>query len=150
MPRTRKYAVKPKIEDPFTTGKPFPNKTDAITKEMLQQSVESTPDLFKHLADKVWTPFLEQIMLVEVNEALRNDDIGAKARERIYNRIFGKPVEQHRTDTNFNVSIKITPIESREQLKMLEAGNMLEGEFRELPAAQEILVPAPLVYDEHE
>lgn len=142
----RKYAEKPQAED--TPGRTqmglFTPSVPKITEEQLREAVKVDPEAFQKIAERVWMPFLETIMLVDTNEALRTDEIGAKARERIYNRLFGKPVEQIRQDQTMTISIQVTPVTDRAELHALKAGvDYIEGEHRVLPDAEIISIPAP-------
>jgi hypothetical protein len=70
-----------------------------------------TSDEFAELAQRIWVPALADMMLKDVELALKdvNDKGAADARERIYNRLVGKPTETVKQESKQMIQIVIKP-----------------------------------------
>ncbi len=66
---------------------------------------------FGELADKYWAPYLSEMLAADASLALQQDKQGAEARERIYSRLFGRPVEMSRIDKREAIRVVIYPVE---------------------------------------
>ncbi len=66
---------------------------------------------FGDLADKYWAPYLPEMLAADASLALQQDKQGAEARERIYSRLFGRPVEMSRIDKREAIRVVIYPVE---------------------------------------
>ena len=70
----------------------------------------------KGLIDKHWTPYLAEMMLRDVELALHGQDAeAAKARERIYNRVWGKPVEVGVDSKGVTVNIAFHQVTTKDE-----------------------------------
>ncbi len=80
---------------------------------------------FDKVAERRWLPYLDEMLAADMQLALKADKQGSDTRERIYNRLFGKPVEMQRVDEKRAIQLIIRPVES---LDDAEQPNVIEGE----------------------
>lgn len=85
---------------------------------------------YKSLMEDYWLPYVKEMLALDVEMALSKDNLAlaAKARENIYNRLWGKPTEMIRQDAQLKIEISITEISS-----LTDPNNeVIEGEVMEL------------------
>ncbi len=75
---------------------------------------EISKSVFKEQMNKYWAPYVSEMMTKDAELALSDDSadkkIAADARERIYNRFYGKPIESNQDSPSSQIIINVQNI----------------------------------------
>ena len=100
--------------------------------------IREEEQLFKNAMKTYWEPHLAEMMAKDLELALSNNDgdkkIAAEARERIYNRVYGRPSEVTKQDSGMNIIINLVSLDKNNSnnsstIIELKGEGAIEGEL---------------------
>ncbi len=137
---------------PFTKGNagktsrqaaiPVKSAGDLLKTVDIGKSVKHNTEILKQLTEKIWLPFIEDIMAVDAQVALQLNKDGAEARSRIYQYLFGKPTEQRHENTPVEIKIGFVTIEKKEDIPRIQQ-HIIDGEYTILTDNTQISLSLP-------